>query len=83
MVHAMRRAFECDAYDGLLLVDADNAFNRLNRQVALLNIRHLCPSLSVLLINCYRQAAVLYDGDRVLGGGWIEETLAVEMASAA
>ena len=60
VVHAMRRAFECDAYDGLLLVDADNAFNRLNRQVALLNIRHLCPSLSVLLINCYRQAAVLY-----------------------
>jgi tRNA-specific 2-thiouridylase len=29
------------------------------------------------------QAAVLYDGDRVLGGGWIEETIAVEMASAA
>lgn len=29
------------------------------------------------------QAAVLYDGDRVLGGGWIEETLAVEMATAA
>jgi tRNA-uridine 2-sulfurtransferase len=29
------------------------------------------------------QAAVLYDGDRVLGGGWIEETLAVEFAVAA
>ncbi|MFM2236042.1 MAG: hypothetical protein RL209_76 [Pseudomonadota bacterium] len=29
------------------------------------------------------QAAVLYDGDHVLGGGWIEETQAVEMASAA
>ena len=29
------------------------------------------------------QAAVLYDGDRVLGGGWIEETLKVEMATAA
>ena len=29
------------------------------------------------------QAAVLYDGDRVLGGGWIEETIAVEMATAA
>ncbi len=29
------------------------------------------------------QAAVLYDGDRVLGGGWIEETLAVELATAA
>lgn len=29
------------------------------------------------------QAAVLYDGDRVLGGGWIEETLKVELATAA
>ncbi len=29
------------------------------------------------------QAAVLYDGDRVLGGGWIDETLKVEMATAA
>lgn len=29
------------------------------------------------------QAAVLYDGDRVLGGGWIEETLAVEFATVA
>ncbi len=29
------------------------------------------------------QAGVLYDADRVLGGGWIEETMAVEMATAA
>ncbi|WP_374614738.1 tRNA 2-thiouridine(34) synthase MnmA [Sphingorhabdus sp.] len=29
------------------------------------------------------QAAVLYDGDRVLGGGWIEETLGVMAAEAA
>ena len=29
------------------------------------------------------QAAVLYAGDRVLGGGWIEETQAVEAALAA
>jgi tRNA-specific 2-thiouridylase len=28
------------------------------------------------------QAAVLYDGDRVLGGGWIEETVAAEPAFA-
>jgi hypothetical protein len=25
------------------------------------------------------QAAVIYDGDRVLGGGWIEETIAAEL----
>ena len=29
------------------------------------------------------QAAVLYDGDRVLGGAWIEETAAAAMAAAA
>lgn len=29
------------------------------------------------------QAAVLYDGDRVLGGGWIEETVAADAAVAA
>jgi tRNA-specific 2-thiouridylase len=28
------------------------------------------------------QAAVLYEGDRVLGGGWIEETVAAELAPA-
>jgi len=28
------------------------------------------------------QAAVLYDGERVLGGGWIEETVAAELAAA-
>jgi tRNA-uridine 2-sulfurtransferase len=25
---------------------------------------------------------VIYDGDRVLGGGWIEETVAAELAAA-
>ena len=28
------------------------------------------------------QAAVLYEGDRVLGGGWIEETVSAELALA-
>jgi tRNA-specific 2-thiouridylase len=29
------------------------------------------------------QAAVLYDGDRLLGGGWIEETAPAELAAVA
>ena len=29
------------------------------------------------------QAAVFYAGERVIGGGWIEETVATEMAVAA
>ena len=62
VIHAMKRCFEDEAADGLLLVDADNAFNRLKRRLALLNIRHLCPPLSVIniLINCYRNSASLY-----------------------
>lgn len=37
-VHAMRNVFEDPATEGVLLVDASNAFNNLNRKVALHNI---------------------------------------------
>ena len=44
----------------MLLVDADNAYNRLNRAVALHNIQYICPSLSTTLTNCYRVPARLF-----------------------
>ena len=48
------------------LVDATNAFNTLNREVALRNILHLCPSLGRVLINTYRDGAQLYiDGESI------------------
>ena len=34
-IHAMRGFLDDDASDGILLIDADNAFNRVNRAVAL------------------------------------------------
>jgi len=37
-----------------LLVDASNAFNSLNRAVALQNIHYTCPAFSTILINTYR-----------------------------
>ena len=43
-VHAMHQVFESLDADGVLLVDASNAFNCLNRQTALLNIKKLCPT---------------------------------------
>ena len=58
--HAMREMFDDDDSEGVLLVDASNAFNSLNRKTALLNIRHLCPTLSIYLINTYRQACKLF-----------------------
>ena len=44
-VHAMNEAFHDDDVQAVLLVDASNAFNSLNREAALRNIRHLCPPI--------------------------------------
>ena len=38
--HAMRHCFAADA---VLLIDADNAFNRINRHAILHNIQYICP----------------------------------------
>ena len=55
------------ASEAVLLVDANNAFNLLNNQAAIKNIRHLCPSISTILINTYREHTDLYvDGTTIL-----------------
>ena len=54
IVHCVRELFDGDETEGLLCVDASNAFNSLNRGLALRNILHLCPSFGRLLINTYR-----------------------------
>jgi hypothetical protein len=53
-IHAMRRLFDYMASDGVLLVDAENGFNLVNRLVALWNIQFICPILKYTLINTYR-----------------------------
>ena len=66
-VHSMRQVFESTQTEAVILVDASNAFNSLNRQAALHNIYHLCPSLSKVLINTYREDIQLFiDGDTLL-----------------
>ena len=69
-VHAMRSIFLKEDTEAVLLVDASNAFNALNRQVALRNARHLCPSLANILINTYREPSELFVDGEVL---WSEE----------
>ena len=69
-VHAVRLAFHNDETDAVLLVDASNAFNALNRQSALHNIRRICPSLATILINTYRNPSELFvDGNTI----WSQE----------
>ena len=48
------------------MVDAANAFNSLNRSSALHNIRHLCPELATIIINCYREPVDLFVGGTTL-----------------
>ena len=53
MIHALGQTFAAMGTDAVLLVDAHNAFNRLNLRVALNNIQFVCPSLSTILIDMY------------------------------
>ena len=46
--------------EAILLIDASNAFNALNRKAALNNIRYTCPEFSNYLINLYRKDAELF-----------------------
>ena len=63
-VHAMRDIFEEDDCDAVLLVDAANAFNSINRGAMLENILRLCPIAYVYAYNCYAPHARLF----VVGG---------------
>lgn len=50
--------------EAVLLVDATNAFNRLNQNVVLLNVNKKCPPLAKVLINTYKHNPQLYvDGE--------------------
>ena len=63
-MHCIRQLYEDNDIEALLFVDATNAFNSLNREVALRNSLHLCPSLGRVLTNIYREGACLYiDGE--------------------
>ena len=53
-VHTIREIFKNPESEAVLLVDATNAFNSLNRQAALHNITVSCPPLTQILINTYR-----------------------------
>ena len=59
-IHAMHAIFEADDTDAILLIDASNAFNALNRAAALHNIRVLCPAIAAYAINIYKQPARLF-----------------------
>ena len=64
-VHAMREIFTFNDTEAILLVDASNAFNAINRQAALHNIQVICPAISTILSNTYQAPIKLF----IVGGG--------------
>ena len=66
-VRAMHQVFQSPSTEAVILVDACNAFNSLNRENALRNIPHLCPPLARILVNTYRDDIQLFiDGNTLL-----------------
>ena len=53
-IHVMHDISDADDTDAVLLIDASNAFNSLNRASALHNVAVLCPTLATYAINTYR-----------------------------
>ena len=66
-IHAMNDILLDSPNDAVILVDATNAFNNLNREVALHNISVVCPSLATILINIYRSDVQMFiSGETIL-----------------
>ena len=65
-VHTMSGFFDDSTTEGILFVDADNAFNSLNRQAALHNISFICPEISTFLNNVFKSPTPLYIKQHVI-----------------
>ena len=59
-IHTLREEFDADESCSMLLIDASNAFNLLNRNLALENIETICPSLVTSLRNWYSEPSDLF-----------------------
>ena len=54
--------------DAVLLIDAENAFNFINRKIMLHNFKLICPIIATYIINCYATPSRLFivDGGEIL-----------------
>ena len=53
--------------DAVHLIDAEHAFNLINRKVMLHNLEVTCPLIATYIINCYATPSRLF----IVGGGEI------------
>jgi len=67
-VPVTREIFSNEETEAVLLIDATNAFNSVNRMAFIHNTKVICPSLATFVQNCYQYHARLF----VLGGAEIK-----------
>ena len=70
IIHAMHKIYEEDESEAILLVDASNAFNSMNKKAFLRNIGIICPPLAKFVRNCYSLLSRLF----IIGRGEIQST---------
>ena len=68
LIHAVRTIYEDQSAEVVLLVDASNAFNSINRNLFLHNVDVICPSIARYVKNCYSVNSRLF----IIGGGEIQ-----------
>ena len=59
-VHTAKDCFEDPEIEAIIIVDAENAFNLLNREAALNNMYIVCPEVATYIMNSYRMPARLF-----------------------
>eukprot|EP00117_Sycon_ciliatum_P044819 scpid59940/ scgid6144/ len=59
-VGILGQEFQSESCDGILLVDASNAFNAMNRSAALHNIPRICPAAGRAFVNLYQSDIPLF-----------------------
>jgi len=63
-IHSLRHIFDQNETEAVMLVDAANAFNSVNRKAFLHNVKVICPSIATFVSNCYNVPSRLF----VVGG---------------
>ena len=63
-IHAMRHVFANEDTEAVVLIDAKNAFDSINRKVLLRNLNLIYPIITTYITNCYITPARLF----IIGG---------------
>ena len=64
-IHAMHDILNDCNTEGILLTDAENSFNLINRKVVLHSLKFICPVIAKYISNCYMCPTRLF----IIGGG--------------